>query len=159
MLKCACSNIHADGFVGYEETESLAAEGRMGKEKNGNRGEWRFDGTTGTRRTRRRSRDSCRSVSRSSGLGDRLLGASTRRRWLTLTARSTSNTFTGAAHASQPFGGKPSQSARPTSGAGLVWRLSRAIGRGASRPSTSSSSWGRGWRPIRPSNASVIRGV
>jgi hypothetical protein len=62
------------------------------------------------------------------------------RRWLTLTTRSISNTFTGAAHASQPFGGKPSQSARPASGAGLVWRVLRVIGRGASRPSTSSSS-------------------
>jgi hypothetical protein len=61
----------------------------------------------------------------------------------------------GAAHASQPFGGKPAQSARPASGAGLVWRLTRAIGRGASRPSTSSSSRGRGPVP----SASVIWGA
>jgi hypothetical protein len=68
-----------------------------------------------------------------SGAWGGLLGASTRRRWLTLTTygtRSTSNTFTGAAHASQPFGGKPSQSARPASGAELVWRLSTTAFKG-----------------------------
>jgi hypothetical protein len=42
--------------------------------------------------------------------------------------------------------------------AGLVRRLSRAVGRGACRPSTASSSRGRGWRQIiRPPSASVIR--
>jgi hypothetical protein len=52
----------------------------------------------------------------------RALGASTSWRWLTLTMRSTSNTFTGATHASQPFGGKPSQSVRPASKIGLAAR-------------------------------------
>jgi hypothetical protein len=35
MLKGACSNIRADGFVGYEETESLAADGEREKRDSG----------------------------------------------------------------------------------------------------------------------------
>ena len=105
----------------------------MATKKNGIRGERRSDGTTGTRRTRRRSHDSCRPVSISPGYEDRLLGASTRRRWLTLTTRSTSSTFTGAVHASQPFGGKPSQSARPARRAS-VYVLDSLAGRADERP-------------------------
>ena len=38
MLKGACSNIRADGFVGYEETESLAADGEREKTRFGESG-------------------------------------------------------------------------------------------------------------------------
>ena len=105
----------------YEETRSSVADGE--KEK---RDSWR----AALRRNHRRvahmmpvARFVPFSVEISGAWGPaRALGASTSWRWLTLTMRSTSNTFTGATHASQPFGGKPSQSVRPASKIGLAAR-------------------------------------